>query len=591
MEELQAIIKEFDSLEKKGFDEHDFSSALRVLYPPKESGEPIPFELQSESIAFDLVENYHTDNYSWGTYFGPMWVSNDGNGNLTEAPALAFVTQEVIDYWEKRIEECSNPILKARYAGLVWDLKEKQTGNKPHFDVCKKYISALIEVAKGDYHKYDISTYIKLDQALKWAISINDSKLINDAKTTLITFEKTNAKDTLPGTWGYSFEWLMKNSKIFSSDEENDIISDLTNRLERLKKLEIDGAGEEKFDPWSIENNAKLLANYYKRKGDNKKTKQFVDDIRDAIYKVLPNGAAMQKSAWLETVYKIYKEYQFDEDAKIVLAELAKIGESIVEEMGKISVPFEIPNDKLQEYLKDMTSGSFEEVIAKFVFRYIPNKEDNKKQLLEIAKKNPLQFLFSTQLIDAKGRVVAKIGGIETDLEGQLLIHISQSLQISTFFVRSIIQKMIELNLMTKDSIIDFLKKSPVFEKDRYEFIEKGLDAYFVNDYITAIHLLIPQIENAIRNIIEKTGGLTLEPSRCGGFNLKTFDKLLRDENLIATLGIDFTNYFRILFTEQRGWNLRNNVCHGIANLSHFNYATADRVLHALLCLGFINFE
>lgn len=151
--------------------------------------------------------------------------------------------------------------------------------------------------------------------------------------------------------------------------------------------------------------------------------------------------------------------------------------------------------------------------------------------------------------------------------------------------------KMDEKGLLSKDSILEFLKKSPVFDEKRYVFIEKGLDAFFANDYITAIHLLIPQIENAVRTIIEKTGGLTLKPSRNGGFHLKTFDELLRDEELNKALGEDFTNYFRILFTEQRGWNLRNDVCHGIANTGHFNYASADRVLHALLCLGFIKFE
>src|SRR5690606_36733063 len=114
MEKLNAIIKDFDTLKKKGFDEHDFSSALRVLYPNKELGEVIPFELKSESIAFDLVENYQSENYSWGTYFGPMWVSSDGKGNVTEAPSLQNVTQDVIEYWEKRIDESTNPILKAR---------------------------------------------------------------------------------------------------------------------------------------------------------------------------------------------------------------------------------------------------------------------------------------------------------------------------------------------------------------------------------------------------------------------------------------------------------------------------------------------
>lgn len=591
MEKLKTVIDEYNKLDKKRFDEHAFASALRALYPPRESGEEIPFELQAESIAFDLVEDYRNDNYSWGTYFGPMWVSSDGKGNVTEAPSIQFITKEVLEYWEKRIDETVNPILKARYAGLVWDFKEKQTGEKPNFEICKKYINALIEIGKGDYHGVEIYTYTKLKQALKWAIASKDTELINDAKNILIVYEKANAKDTLPGTWGQSMKWLMKNPKIFTANEELGIVTDLQERLERLKAMDIDGVDKEKFDPWSIEHNALLLVDYFKKKGDKVKEKEYLDEIRDSINKVLPGAAAMQKTAWLEKIYQLYVNHQFKEEAEAILKEITKHGEAAVEEMGKIEVPFEIPKDKLNEYLELMTTGSFEQVVLRFVSQHIPNKEYNKKHLLEIAKNTPFQFLFTTSIVDEKGRVLAKVGGIEKDLEGQLLLHISNSLQMSSFFIRHLMMKMDEKGLLSKDSILEFLKKSPVFDEKRYVFIEKGLDAFFANDYITAIHLLIPQIENAVRTIIEKTGGLTLKPSRNGGFHLKTFDELLRDEELNKALGEDFTNYFRILFTEQRGWNLRNDVCHGIANPGHFNYASADRVLHALLCLGFIKFE
>lgn len=591
MEKLKTVIDEYNKPDKKRFDEHAFASALRALYPPRESGEEIPFELQAESIAFDLVEDYRSDNYSWGTYFGPMWVSSDGHGNVTEAPSIQFITKEVLEYWEKRIDETVNPILKARYAGLVWDFKEKQTGEKPNFEICKKYINALIEIGKGDYHGVDIYTYTKLKQALKWAIASKDTGLINDAKKILIVYEKANAKDTLPGTWGQSMKWLMKNPKIFTADEELGIVTDLQERLERLKAMDIDGVDKEKFDPWSIEHNALLLADYFKKKGDKVKEKEYLDEIRDSINKVLPSAAAMQKTAWLEKIYQLYVNHQFKEDAEEILKEITKYGEAAVDEMGQVAVPFEIPKDKLNEYLEEMTIGGFEDVILRFVSQYIPNKEDNKKQLLESAKNAPLQFLFTTSIVDEKGRVLAKVGGIEKDLEGQLLLHISNSLQMSSFFIRHLLMKMDEKGLLSKDSILEFLKNSPVFDEKRYVFIEKGLDAFFANDYITAIHLLIPQIENVVRTIIEKTGGLTLKPSRNGGFHLKTFDELLRDEDLNKALGEDFTNYFRILFTEQRGWNLRNDVCHGIANPGHFNYASADRVLHALLCLGFIKLK
>jgi hypothetical protein len=432
----------------------------------------------------------------------------------------------------------------------------------------------------------------KLNRAIKLAIQTKDDALLNDARTTLLAYEKANAKDTLPGTWGQSMDWLMKNPKIFTPEEESSIVTDLQKRLERLKAMDIEGVDKEKFDPWSIEHNAILLAEYFKKKGDRAKEKEYLDEIRDSINKVLPNAAAMQKTAWLEKIYHFYVKHQFNEDAEATLKEIAKYGEAAVEEMGKIEVPFEIPTDKLNEYLEEMTEGDFEKVILRFVSHYIPNKEDNKKQLLEIAKKSPLQFLFTTSVVDEKGRVLAKVGGIEHDLEGQLLLHISNSLQMSSFFIRHLLMKMEEKGIISKETILDFLKKSPVFDEKRLIFIEKGLEAFFVKDYITAIHLLIPQIENAIRTIIEKTGGLVLKPARNnGGFHLKTFDELLRDEELKKSLGEDFANYFRILFTEQRGWNLRNDVCHGIANPGHFNYASADRVLHALLCLGFIRFE
>lgn len=592
MEKLKTIIDEYNKSDKKRFDEQAFASALRSVYPPKDSGEEISFELNAESIAFDLVEDYHSDSYSWGTYFGPMWVSSDGKGNVTEAPSIQHITKEVLEYWEKRIDESVNPILKARYAGLVWDFKEKQTGAKPHFDICKKYINALIEIGKVEYYGVEIFTYTKLNRAIKLALKTKDSALIDNAITTLIAYEKANAKDTLPGTWGQSMDWLMKNPKIFKPEVELCIVTDLQKRLERLKAMDIDGVDKEKFDPWSIEHNAILLADYFKKKGVRAKEKEYLDEIRDSINKVLPNAAAMQKTAWLEKIYHFYMKHQFNEDAEAILKEIAKYGEAAVEEMGKIEVPFEIPNDKLNEYLEKMSDGDFEKVIQRFVSHYIPNKEDNKKQLLESAKNTPLQFLFTTSIVDEKGRVLAKVGGIENDLEGQLLLHISNSFQMSSFFIRHLLIKLEEKGLISKESILDFLKKSLVFDEKRYLFLEKGLEAFFAQDYISAIHLLIPQIENAIRTIIEKTGGLILKPARNnGGFHLKTFDELLRDEELIKSLGEDFTNYFRILFTEQRGWNLRNDVCHGIANPGHFNYASADRVLHALLCLGFIRFE
>ena len=244
---------------------------------------------------------------------------------------------------------------------------------------------------------------------MKWAIASKDTELINDAKNILIVYEKANAKDTLPGTWGQSMKWLMKNPKIFTANEELGIVTDLQERLERLKAMDIDGVDKEKFDPWSIEHNALLLVDYFKKKGDKVKEKEYLDEIRDSINKVLPGAAAMQKTAWLEKIYQLYVNHQFKEEAEAILKEITKHGEAAVEEMGKIEVPFEIPKDKLNEYLELMTTGSFEQVVLRFVSQHIPNKEYNKKNIyLKLPRILHFNFCLQQVLLMKRGVFLLK---------------------------------------------------------------------------------------------------------------------------------------------------------------------------------------
>lgn len=77
-----------------------------------------------------------------------------------------------------------------------------------------------------------------------------------------------------------------------------------------------------------------------------------------------------------------------------------------------------------------------------------------------------------------------------------------------------------------------------------------------------------------------------LRKNRHGGFQLRTFDDLLRDDIVARCFGEDLTFYIRILLTDQRGWNIRNDVCHGISQLDAFNYSVADKVMHVMLCLS-----
>lgn len=581
------ILNEFDTNDRKNFDEHDVVLALGTIIPEDKS--LIDDELNAEIMAFDFSENYQNKTTGWGTYFGPKFVWNNDDGTATEYPSITLITSTMINYWEKRAHESINPILKSRYSGLVWDFKKKITGDNPSHDICRLYINSLLDSANGDFHKYEVSTFVKLQRALNLAITINDTSLIEGVKNAILSFETRHSVDDKPGLWGYSFDLLVGNKKInLSSLEEQEIIKELEEKLTRLTTADTE---TQKIDPWAAEAAAERLAIYYRKKQKMEDVKRVILKIGNAFDKIIEDASAMQASGWLNHLYKLYLQFNLNSEAEDLLLRIRELGPQVASELSPIAQTVEFPKDKVDEYINNMTDGNPDDIIIRIASKYIPIKEQVKEQVFNLSNQAPLVFLIPQQIQDEKGRVVATIGSLENDLEGHIIRQISQSLSFSSVFIRAVLNESITNKGLSKANILDFVVKTPILNPERIPIIERALDAYFENDYLVFIHLIIPQIEEAIRNIVEMAGGNVLKSSRGGGYHLKTFDEILRDEIIKESLGEDFADYFRILFTDQRGWNLRNSVCHGMANPDVFNQQTADRVLHSLLCLGLINFS
>ena len=82
--------------------------------------------------------------------------------------------------------------------------------------------------------------------------------------------------------------------------------------------------------------------------------------------------------------------------------------------------------------------------------------------------------------------------------------------------------------------------------------------------------------------------GSIYRPGRSGGMLLRNMEEILHDEKVKNALDNRVITYYRTLFTDQRGWNLRNDVCHGILRAEMYTRETADRTFHAALLLGAI---
>jgi len=586
--EVENLLETFDSSTQK-FSEAEIFDALNKFAKEKysENKLSIPDFLKTEMMAFVFTEDYTNKESGWGTYYGPFMTFNDKEKGYVEVPSIKEITPSIIEYWEKRAIESKSPILKARYADLAWDFSEKIKGVKPDYKMAVIAIESIIDIADRDLHKYQISVITKLKRALSLALSLNNKELISKVKDAIIAYENKIAEDDKPGLWGFSFDLLLKNKNVQLTPEEKDsIIQDLEERLDRLSK-------SSDYNFWAAENAALPLAEYYNlisKEEDAKRVLLTYGKIVKAAV-VLIQPSAQVAIAWLERLFHIYMQYGLKDETDKISIEMRKLGAKADSELKTIEASVTIPTEEIEKFINALIDGDLKTALARITVHYIPKKGEAIKQLDDLSKEAPIQFLFTRKIQDSSGRIVATVGPLKDDFNGHVISQIAQNMSFSSIFLRDTIKALVSKFNVDAKTITDYLYESPIFEENRRPLIEKGIEEYLNGNYIVALHILIPQIEALIRNLDEKTGGTVFKQSRYDGFNYKILDDMLWDENIrevFGMLGEDITLYFRVLLVDPRGWNLRNELCHGICTPETFNATTADRVFHSLLCLSLI---
>ncbi|MCX6583785.1 MAG: DUF4209 domain-containing protein [Candidatus Aminicenantes bacterium] len=577
---LNEILNGFDKQTEPINEDEIQGSLIKIKNEFDTDGVKITDELNAEILAFSFAENYKDEKTGWGTFFCPIWVYPNESGQMREDPSIKLVTKEILVYWSKRAIEAKHPIFKSRYAGLVWDFSKIITNENPNPEMARIVIDTTMDIAFHRFHTYDISVIDKLEWALSLSISLNDTIRVKKVANGIISFEDLIAEDDKPGLWGFSFDFLINKKKIpLTEEQKNKIISDLEERLNRV-------SNSEKLHPFAAEAAAIRLAEHFRRLNQNEKVREVLLKYGNSFLKEAETKSPLVGSAWLQTVHSVYLNFGLKKEADSVLIVLRKIDKRSGIDLKQISLKFEIPKDKLEKFVSEMLKGNLEHILSKIAFYFVPKRDKVENQVKELSREFVFPHLFPTVRRDQNGRSVAQIGPIENDLEGHVIQQMSQNMSIENFYLQEVLEGFKKKFSPTSEDLVKYLYCSAVFEEDKKTIIEKGIKFYLENDFIPAVHLLIPQIEAAFRNLIEVGGGAIYKFGRNGRMDFKTFDEILRDTILSNVFNEDISFYLRILFTDPRGWNIRNSICHGFIPPQHITSDIADRVLHAILLLA-----
>ena len=275
--------------------------------------------------------------------------------------------------------------------------------------------------------------------------------------------------------------------------------------------------------------------------------------------------------------------YKIEERISELRAHLNDSGERSLGEMELFQTPGVDITQHVERARKAVAGKSAIDALLEFANLHSgANAEQIRKSTLEKMRMYPIQFLFASTLMSRDGRVIAKRPaiGLGTDLtvDNEIAIRAEMirdyGIEVS-IVVQGDIWPALEVLLLEHGlreiDFIDLARNSPIVPKDRAVLFGKALFAGYERDFVTALHLLIPQIENMVRVHLKQAGAKTTNIDKDGIQNENGMSALLELPEAVHVFGKDLAFELNSLFCDAFGPNLRNELAHGLLAEDQYN--------------------
>ena len=464
------------------------------------------------------------------------------------------------------IDENLPPILKARIADILWTyLKPK---NKKHSEIAiENYIS--MDVFK-DFFQPDI--YVFWERAVMLAKQTKNGSLIEKIKSKLlheINYPSTNwdfhllkiieifVKTDLAKELNQDFaEKLLEKQKEFDHKEQFHIVKQYLEFSEKLfqKSNNLD----KKYDCIA------LLAQATENYGDHRKNESTI--VANHFYKM-----ALQRYRQIPNSYR--NTLQIDQKLDTVQDKITQSGLLITDELQLISTK-QMNISELQEqsinhvkdkqtafesllYFSGVSSCNFES-IWKSTERYIQN--------------SVVSSLFGATSVSLDGRKISSIPPLASDGNNRDEVILKNTIKNFGIHMHLAVEGCIlpalnqiqKEHLFPKEFLIQLCKLSAIVPDKREILVANALYQGFGWDFRSAIHLLAPQVENIVRQLLKQNGLVTTHTDQDGIENEMGLSSLVNMDRARGILGDDLWFELQAVFTDSLSANLRNEVGHGL---------------------------
>jgi len=505
-----------------------------------------------------------------------------------------------IAYYRMRADQTTNPLHKARYSDFLWEALRKRGESDAHL-YARKAITAYLDCVpiylkeKGYLEIADA-----LPRTVELALSLSDLELARDVRRAIMWTLQRLPRAERP-RWVLDLGnmiLIIWRSKLRAAVDRRQLKAILRmceegqqafNELGqfflqrdilRLGALVLDELGDsEQAFRWklrvaqSLEEEAKLKQQAERPVGGGLVASHFFEE---AIHEYLKLLSLAGDDKTRNKIRRKIEELKVDVQRTLQKAE---------NEMGRIEQTIEVPRDKLEELVEPLLK-----LEPNMAFRAIaqdssllPDPEEIRIQAQEIREKSIFHQFVPTKVI-RHGRVIGEYGIEEKD-EESFYFQMSIFLRWQMMLLDYIFSRLKEAGLFSKATLLDYLAQWSLLDKSDLELIEIGVNRYFDEDYVSAIHVLTPRVEKVLKGMFAIAGVVPLAIPNKHRMTEVLLGNFLARPDVKRVLGDRIWLYLNYALVDEMGLNLRNDVAHGWIAKAQCNRYLAQLLIHIFLLL------
>ena len=516
----------------------------------------------------------HAATSPWNCFFAPKIESEEGRA---EFPNLAQLNSQNVDEWANLAKSLKRPNLRARFADAVWELgKRLGSARRDLYRFGRLASESYLEMAASE-SKDPLALLNAVSRGIQLATQLGASDLVDRGYEFLMQYSDS-VEQTHVGLWSAPFDRLLRLNGL--SEAQKSRI--LEHHAQRFDATVASG------DIFRLEVIGPSFAKYFHDRRQYQRAKEITFAYGEAILKSAASLSASLATHHIEGVLEAYRRVGLKEETDRVRLLLEEKGKGVLAEMKSQRFELRLDLEAIDTAIAEMIDVS-NPLVA--LYRLANNCAPHPERLeaeFEAATEGMLYHrLIPVGIIGDDGLTVTTIGTYDQDKEGRLVMELARDMNLKTTFFLSGLEewkKKFELGgIPDTPSLFDSLLIPP----DRVTLFREGLLAFEQEDYVKCIHVLVFQVENSLRELL-RILGRPVSKSTDDGNQPKNMNDVLYDPVVKDALDPKLWSFLKVLYTDNRGMNLRNLVAHGVAPAAAFNRVNASLVVQSVVFLALI---